>query len=54
LTRDVIINTVAGLINDEKHKVNLKAPDKVILIDIYQVSQVSLYFLTTIMLWSHG
>jgi len=46
----VVINTVAGLINDERHKVNLKAPDKVILIDIYQVSQTLSHYLTIIML----
>jgi tRNA acetyltransferase TAN1 len=34
----VVINTVAGLINDDRHKVNLSSPDKVILVDIYQVS----------------
>lgn len=33
-----MINTVAGLINNDRHKVNLTSPDKVILIDIYQVS----------------
>jgi tRNA acetyltransferase TAN1 len=38
LKRDVVINTVAGLINNDLHKVNLTLPDKVILIDIYQVS----------------
>jgi tRNA acetyltransferase TAN1 len=38
LKRDVVINTVAGLINDDRHKVNLSSPDKVILVDIYQVS----------------
>ncbi|KAK4099927.1 hypothetical protein N658DRAFT_497911 [Parathielavia hyrcaniae] len=36
LKRDVVINTVAGLINNERHTVNLGAPDKVILVDIYQ------------------
>jgi tRNA acetyltransferase TAN1 len=36
LKRDVVINTVARLINDDLHKVNLTSPDKVILIDIYQ------------------
>ncbi|KAK4124194.1 hypothetical protein N657DRAFT_380106 [Parathielavia appendiculata] len=36
LKRDVVINTIAGLINDDRHKVNLTAPDKVILVDIYQ------------------
>ncbi|KAK3301492.1 uncharacterized protein B0H64DRAFT_39912 [Chaetomium fimeti] len=41
LKRDVVINTVAGLINDDRHKVNLTSPDKVILIDIYQVSAES-------------
>ena len=33
-----MINTIAGLVNDDRHKVNLTAPDKVILVDIYQVS----------------
>lgn len=37
LKRDVVINTIAGLINDERHKVNLTNPDKVILVDIFQV-----------------
>ncbi|KAH6844878.1 hypothetical protein B0I37DRAFT_378572 [Chaetomium sp. MPI-CAGE-AT-0009] len=36
LKRDFVINTVAGLINADRHKVNLTSPDKVILIDIYQ------------------
>lgn len=36
LKRDVIINTVAGLINNEQHKVDLEKPDKVILIEVYQ------------------
>ncbi|KAB5518746.1 hypothetical protein GE09DRAFT_1195429 [Coniochaeta sp. 2T2.1] len=36
LKRDVIINTVAGLINNQQHKVNLENPDKVILIEVYQ------------------
>lgn len=39
LKRDVVINTIAGLINDERHKVNLTNPDKVILVDIFQVRQ---------------
>jgi hypothetical protein len=34
----VVINTIAGLINGDRHKVNLGAPDKVILVDIHQVS----------------
>jgi len=37
LKRDFVIKEIAGLINDERHKVNLDNPDKVILIDIYQV-----------------
>ncbi|KAL2115012.1 hypothetical protein VTJ04DRAFT_10675 [Mycothermus thermophilus] len=36
LKRDYVINTIAGLINEERHKVNLGKPDKVILVDIYQ------------------
>ncbi len=36
-----MINTVAGLVNDDRHKVNLTAPDKVILVDIYQVCDMS-------------
>ncbi|KAK0714314.1 hypothetical protein B0T21DRAFT_387038 [Apiosordaria backusii] len=36
LKRDVVINTIAMLINDERHKVNLTSPDKVILVDVYQ------------------
>ncbi|KAK0669743.1 hypothetical protein QBC41DRAFT_319164 [Cercophora samala] len=36
LKRDIVINTIAGLINDERHKVNLTSPDKVILVDVYQ------------------
>ncbi|KAB5542655.1 hypothetical protein GE09DRAFT_1225577 [Coniochaeta sp. 2T2.1] len=36
LKRDVIINTVAGLINNQQHKVNLENPEKVILIEVYQ------------------
>jgi hypothetical protein len=38
LKRDVVINTIAGLVNDDRHKVNLTTPDKVILVEIYQVS----------------
>ncbi|KAH6649640.1 hypothetical protein F5144DRAFT_588304 [Chaetomium tenue] len=41
LKRDVVINTVAKLINGDLHKVNLTSPDKVILIDIYQVNLTS-------------
>ena len=37
LKRDVVINTVAGLINNDRHKVNLSAPDRVVLVDLYQV-----------------
>ncbi|KAK4236941.1 tRNA acetyltransferase TAN1 [Achaetomium macrosporum] len=36
LKRDVVINTIAGLINGDRHKVNLTSPDKVILVDVYQ------------------
>ncbi|KAK3375981.1 hypothetical protein B0T24DRAFT_698844, partial [Lasiosphaeria ovina] len=36
LKRDFVINEIAGLINDDRHKVNLTAPDKVILVDLYQ------------------
>lgn len=36
LKRDVVINTVAGLINNDRHKVNLSAPDRVVLVDLYQ------------------
>ncbi|KAK3989659.1 tRNA acetyltransferase TAN1 [Cladorrhinum sp. PSN332] len=36
LKRDVVINTIAGMINDDRHKVNLSSPDKVILVDVYQ------------------
>ncbi|KAK4185291.1 tRNA acetyltransferase TAN1 [Podospora australis] len=36
LKRDVVINTIARLINDDRHKVNLSSPDKVILVDVYQ------------------
>ncbi|KAK3305506.1 uncharacterized protein B0T15DRAFT_532526 [Chaetomium strumarium] len=36
LKRDVVIHTIAGLINDDRHKVNLTSPDKVILVDVYQ------------------
>lgn len=38
LKRDIVINQIAALINNERHKVNLKAPDKVILVDVYQVT----------------
>ncbi|KXX78542.1 tRNA acetyltransferase TAN1 [Madurella mycetomatis] len=37
LKRDVVINSIAALINDDRHRVNLTSPDKVILVDIYQV-----------------
>ncbi|EAA30469.1 hypothetical protein NCU02385 [Neurospora crassa OR74A] len=36
LKRDVVINTIANLINDERHRVDLTKPDKVILVDIFQ------------------
>lgn len=39
LKRDVVINTIAALVNDDRHKVNLSSPDKVILVDVYQVSK---------------
>lgn len=37
LKRDVVINTIANLI-DKSHKVSLTNPDKVILVELYQVS----------------
>jgi tRNA acetyltransferase TAN1 len=37
LKRDVIIQTVAKLVNSQRHKVNLEKPDKVILVEVYQV-----------------
>jgi tRNA acetyltransferase TAN1 len=46
LKRDVIINRVAGLINNQRHKVDLEKPDKVILIEVYQVFQFRSYSLT--------
>ncbi|KAH8903280.1 hypothetical protein BR93DRAFT_931304 [Coniochaeta sp. PMI_546] len=36
LKREVIINQVAGLINNQRHKVDLEKPDKVILVEVYQ------------------
>lgn len=36
LKRDFVITQTAALVDQEMHKVNLKSPDKVILIDIYQ------------------
>lgn len=36
LKRDVIINGVAGLINNQRHKVDLEKPDKVIIVEVYQ------------------
>ncbi|KAH8887101.1 hypothetical protein GQ53DRAFT_827646 [Thozetella sp. PMI_491] len=36
LTREVVINQVAGLINNERHNVNLESPDKTILVNIYR------------------
>ncbi|KAK4228161.1 tRNA acetyltransferase TAN1 [Podospora fimiseda] len=36
LKRDVVINTIAGMVNSDRHKVNLSSPDKVILVDVYQ------------------
>ncbi len=42
LKRDVVINTIAGLVNDDLHKVNLTAPDKVILVEIFQVRKQQL------------
>lgn len=40
LKRDVVINTIANLI-DKSHKVSLTNPDKVILVELYQVSDSS-------------
>lgn len=40
LKRDVVINTIANLI-DKSHKVSLTNPDKVILVELYQVSLFS-------------
>lgn len=40
LKRDVVINTIANLI-DKSHKVSLTNPDKVILVELYQVSVTS-------------
>lgn len=37
LKRDVVINSIANLI-DKSHKVSLTNPDKVILVELYQVS----------------
>lgn len=42
MSRDVIIKKVAGLIDSERHKVSLEKPDKVILIEVYQVSLPSI------------
>ena len=39
MKRDVVIDTIAGMINDDRHKVNLSSPDKVILVDVYQVRE---------------
>ncbi|KAL1867839.1 hypothetical protein VTK73DRAFT_3920 [Phialemonium thermophilum] len=36
LKRDNVIHQIAGMINDDRHRVNLTAPDKVILVDVYQ------------------
>ncbi|KAK3689990.1 hypothetical protein B0T22DRAFT_441427 [Podospora appendiculata] len=36
LKRDFVIDQIARLVNDDVHKVNLTAPDKVILVDLYQ------------------
>ncbi|KAK3322110.1 hypothetical protein B0H66DRAFT_189861 [Apodospora peruviana] len=36
LKRDFVINQIAGLINADRHKVNLSTPDKVVLVDLYQ------------------
>ncbi|KAK3936905.1 SGT1 protein-domain-containing protein [Diplogelasinospora grovesii] len=36
LKRDFVINEIAKMISDDRHKVNLKNPDKVILIELYQ------------------
>jgi len=41
LKRDAIIQLIASLIG-ERHKVNLGSPDKVILVDIYQVRKPGL------------
>ncbi|KAK3346250.1 hypothetical protein B0T25DRAFT_462261 [Lasiosphaeria hispida] len=38
LKRDFVINAVASLIDQDRHKVNLTSPDRVILINIYQVN----------------
>ena len=37
LERDTVIKRIAGLINNQRHKVSLDSPDKVILIDIFKV-----------------
>lgn len=42
LKRDDVIKRIANMV-DPQHKVNLGAPDKVILIDIYQVRRLLRY-----------
>jgi tRNA acetyltransferase TAN1 len=44
LSRDVIIKKVAGLIDSERHPVSLEKPDKVILIEVYQVCATDIAF----------
>lgn len=35
--RQQVIDKVAGLVDQQRHKVNLGKPDKVILVEVYQV-----------------
>jgi hypothetical protein len=47
LKRDVVIKSIASLIS-ENHKVDLTNPDKVIIVEIYQVRFQSCTFLLTL------
>lgn len=41
---EVVIKNIAGMV-DPRHKVNLGSPDKVVLVEIFQVSERNLCWL---------
>jgi hypothetical protein len=52
LRSDDLIKKVAGLV-DERHKVNLSKPDKVILVEVFQVRSFSCFFFFFLLPTSH-
>jgi len=52
MSRDAVVKQVASLIDGERHKVNLGSPDKVILVEIFQVRFYAECLLRSILFYS--